>query len=122
MDLQLTEKLTALSVTMDFIQKAQEAGFKATNDHLAQLNGKILKQERELDSHSRRLGDFESFKDAVDASAKSSAGIEAKKIAERSAGIRSIIVSVATFILIALAAAVLIKFFHFNPFTGLRQQ
>lgn len=118
MDLQLTEKLTALSVTLEFIKGAQKDGFRETNDHLALLNGKVLKQEKELDSQNRRLSDFESFKESVDSSAKAHAIAEARKVANRSASIRSILVSVGTFIAIGLVAFIIVRYFHFNPFTG----
>jgi division protein CdvB (Snf7/Vps24/ESCRT-III family) len=118
MDLKLTEKMTAIGVALEFIKEAQEKGFLDVNNHLFTLNGKVLKQEKELDSQNRRLNDLALFKDGVEKSAKEKADESAKKVAQDVASIRSIIVSVLTFLAISLIGYLVIRFFHFNPFGG----
>jgi division protein CdvB (Snf7/Vps24/ESCRT-III family) len=117
-DLKLTEQMTAIGTALQFIKEAQEKGFADVNNHLAQLNGKVLKQEKELDSQNRRLNDVQLFKDGVEKSAREKADESAKKVAQDVASIRSIIVSVLTFIIIAAVGYFIIRFFHFNPFGG----
>jgi division protein CdvB (Snf7/Vps24/ESCRT-III family) len=117
-DVKLTEKITAIGVALEFIKEAQEKGFADVTNHLAQLNGKVLKQEKELDSQNRRLNDVQLFKDGVEKSAREKADESAKKVAQDVASIRSIIVSVLTFVIISIVGYFIIRFFHFNPFGG----
>jgi division protein CdvB (Snf7/Vps24/ESCRT-III family) len=118
MDIKLTEKMTAIGVALEFIKEAQERGFADVNGHLAKLNGKVLTQEKELDSQNRRLNDLQLFKDGVEKSSKEKADESAKKVAQDVASIRSVIVSVITFVTISILGYFIIHFFHFNPFGG----
>lgn len=117
-DLKLTEQMTAIGTALQFIKEAQEKGFFDVNNHLSTLNGKVLKQEKELDSQNRRLNDLALFKDGVEKSSREKADESAKKVAQDVASIRSIIVSVLTFLAISSIGYLIIRFFHFNPFGG----
>lgn len=95
-DLELTEKYAAIGATLVALKETVDKGFASTNDHLAQLNGKVLKQEKELDSQSRQLNDFQGFKKGVEEGAKD----KARAAANYRSTVISIIVPIITLILI----------------------
>lgn len=104
MDLQLTEKMATISTTLEFMQKTMDTGFKTTNDHLFTLNGKVLKQEKELDSQNRQLNDFQEFKKGVADGAKDKARIAATY--------RATIIAIIVPLLTMIAIYIIQKVFH----------
>lgn len=110
----LSSRIEGMELRMDegFLRNDQAQG--KTNEHLKELNGKVAK-------HETRLNDQDRFTENVASEAKTKAEAAAKIKSRRTAAIYSVIVSISIFVGTAIAAYVLVRFFHFNPFTGLKQ-